>query len=634
MLILGISAFFHDSAACVVRDGLITSAAQEERFTRKKHDPGFPAQAIRYCLAEAGSTIDDVDHVGFYEKPHLKFERILATYAQFFPKGFDTFQAALPSWFQSKLWLPSLLRDQLIRLSPSGGEQMRWDGRLIFSEHHAAHAASAFYPSPFDEAAILTIDGVGEWATTTLAEGRIDSRRVPRIEYLSELRYPDSLGMFYSAFTAHLGFKANSGEYKVMGLAPYGAPRYAPLILEKLIELRPDGSFRLNMEYFSFPYDWVMVRDSFTRLFDLPPRSPESLLTEKHFDIAASVQDVTNTVVRRMAEHLHNQTGQRKLCMAGGVALNCVSNGLLLRSGPFDDIWIQPAAGDAGGAVGVALYIWHEVLGERKKRSGEGRDLMLGSYLGPAFTTGEITSVLEQQGIAYRQLADDEIPGVAADLLLREAVVGWFQGRMEFGPRALGARSILGDPRSPGMQRTMNMKIKYRESFRPFAPSVIRERVADWFDLNGRGDSQLGQPGEGYDSPYMLLVAPVRADKCLPMSAQEQQLFGIDRLNIVRGRIPACTHVDYSARIQTVDETTNARYYALIEAFARKSGTPIVLNTSFNIRGEPIVCTPSDAINCFLGTGIDALIMENVLVLKSDIPASLRLDYMNAFDPD
>lgn len=634
MLILGISAFFHDSAACIVRDGVITGAAQEERFTRKKHDPGFPAHAIEYCLSEAGVTIDDVDHIGFYEKPHLKFERILATYAQFFPKGFETFQTALPTWFQSKLWLPSVLRNQLIGLSPSGGKRMRWDGRLVFSEHHAAHAASAFYPSPFDEAAILTIDGVGEWATTTLAQGRLDGRRVPRIDYLSELRYPDSLGMLYSAFTSYLGFKVNSGEYKVMGLAPYGTPRYAPLILEKLMELRPDGSFRLNMDYFSFPYDWVMVRDSFSRLFDLSPRSAESLLTEKHFDIAASLQDVTNTIVQRMADHLHGQTGQRKLCMAGGVALNCVSNGLLLRSGPFDDIWIQPAAGDAGGAVGVALYIWHEVLGERKRRSGDERDLMRGSYLGPSFTTSEIRSALTQRGIAYRELADDEIPEVAADLILGQAVVGWFQGRMEFGPRALGARSILGDPRSPGMQRTMNMKIKYRESFRPFAPSVIREMVADWFDLNGRQDSQLGQPGEGYDSPYMLLVAPVKADKCLPMSVQEQQLFGIDKLNIVRGRIPACTHVDYSARIQTVDEKTNSRYYALIEAFARKSGVPMVLNTSFNIRGEPIVCTPSDAINCFLGTGIDALIMENVLVLKADIPASLRIDYTGAFDPD
>lgn len=635
MLILGISAFFHDSAACIVRDGLIVAAAQEERFTRKKHDPGFPARAIEYCLSAAGITLDDLDFVGFYEKPHLKFERILTSYAQSFPKGFETFQAAMPSWFESKLWLPSLLASELIQLSPSRGKRMRWDGRVILSEHHAAHAASAYYPSPFREAAILTVDGVGEWATTTLAEGSMDERSVPGIEFLSELRYPDSLGMLYAAFTSYLGFKVNSGEYKVMGLAPYGSPRYASLILDKLVELRPDGSFRLNMEYFSFPYDWVMVRDSFTRLFGLPIRSPESLLTEKHFDIAASLQEVTNTIVLGMATFLSARTGQRKLCMAGGVALNCVTNGLLWRNGPFDDIWIQPAAGDAGGALGVALYIWHEVRKERKIRPRTNhRDLMNGAYLGPSFTAAEIRSALDRRGIAYQELAERDIPDVVADLLLDEAVVGWFQGRMEFGPRALGARSILGDPRSPRMQRTMNMKIKYRESFRPFAPSVVRERVAEWFDLEGRPASQLGQPGSGYDSPYMLLVAPVRPDKCFPMSEQEQQLFGIEKLNVARGLIPACTHVDYSARIQTVDAATNPRYHALIRAFGEKSGTPVLVNTSFNVRGEPIVCTPSDAINCFLGTGIDALIMENILVLKRDVPLSMRMDYASGFDLD
>ena len=634
MLILGISAFFHDSAACVVRDGVIVAAAQEERFSRKKHDPRFPIKAIQYCLAAAGVTMDDVDLVGFYEKPHLKFERILANYAQSFPRGFETFKRAIPSWFESKLWLPSLITNDLLRLSPSGGKRMRWDSRVIFSEHHFAHAASAFYPSPFREAAILTVDGVGEWATTTLAEGTIDDRRVPGIEFLSELRYPDSVGMLYAAFTSYLGFKVNSGEYKVMGLAPYGTPRFAPLILEKLVELRPDGSFRLNMEYFSFPYDWVMVRDSFAKLFGLPPRSSEALLTETHFDIASSLQHVTNKIVFGMANHLHQKTGRRKLCMAGGVALNCVANGVLWSKGPFEDIWIQPAAGDAGGALGVALYIWHDVLGERRVGSAGEKDLMQGAYLGPSFQPAEIKSALDHRGIIYKELDHDDITRIAADLLRDEGVIGWFQGRMEFGPRALGARSILGDARSPRMQRTMNLKIKYRESFRPFAPSVMREHVNEWFDLDGKQGSQLGRPGEGYDSPYMLLVARVKADKCSPMSAEEQELFGIDKLNVARGAIPACTHVDYSARIQTVDAQTNPPFYALLAAFNEKCGIPLLVNTSFNVRGEPIVCTPDDAINCFLGTEIDALIMENILVLKADIPEHMRLDYKTAFSPD
>ncbi|MGI8402131.1 MAG: carbamoyltransferase family protein [Gemmatimonadaceae bacterium] len=634
MLILGISAFFHDSAACIVRDGVVVAAAQEERFSRKKHDPGFPTKAIQYCLAAAGATFDDVDHVGFYEKPHLKFERILANYAISFPKGFETFKRAVPNWFESKLWLPSLITDELVRLSPSAGKRIKWGGRLVFSEHHAAHAASAFYPSPFREAAILTVDGVGEWATTTLAEGTTDDRRIPRIEFLSELRYPDSLGMLYAAFTAYLGFKVNSGEYKVMGLAPYGTPRFAPLILEKLVELLPDGSFRLNMEYFSFPYDWVMVRDSFSSLFGLPPRSSETLLTETHFDIASSLQHVTNTIVYRMANHLQAQTGKRKLCMAGGVALNCVANGLLWSNGPFEDIWIQPAAGDAGGALGVALYIWHDVLRERRAGSAGDKDLMQGAYLGPSFQPIEIKSALNDRGIIYKELDYDEITDVAANLLRDQAVIGWFQGRMEFGPRALGARSILGDARSPRMQRTMNLKIKYRESFRPFAPSVLREHVSEWFDLEAKQGSQLGRPGEGYDSPYMLLVAQVRADKCAPMSAEEHELFGIDKLNVVRGAIPACTHVDYSARIQTVDAQTNPRFHALLSAFNEKCGVPLLVNTSFNVRGEPIVCTPNDAINCFLGTELDALIMENILVLKADIPKRMRLDYKARFSLD
>ena len=635
MLILGVSAFFHDSAACVVRDGVIVAAAQEERFTRKKHDPRFPSNAIRFCLAAAGATIDDVNHIGFYEKPHLKFERIIANYATFFPKGFATFREAIPSWLGSKAALPSVMRRHLVELSPSHADSMKWDGRFIFSEHHAAHAASAFYPSPFSEAAILTVDGVGEWATTTLADGMLDDRRVPRIEFLSELRYPASLGMLYAAFTSFLGFKVNSGEYKVMGLAPYGTPRHTSLILEKLLELRDDGSFELNMDYFSFPYDWTMTRQAFADLFSLERRSPETLLTEEHFDIAASLQETTNIVVSRMAKHLHTVTGRRKLCMAGGVALNCVTNGVVWRDGPFEDIWIQPAAGDAGGAVGVALYIWHDVLGERRvMRSKRGNDLMQGSLLGPAFKTSEIRAMLDARGIRYTELSDDDVPRVAAEMLAREKIVGWFQGRMEFGPRALGARSILGDARSPGMQKTMNLKIKYRESFRPFAPSVLREKTADWFELDGRETSQLGRPGEGYDSPYMLLVAPLRADKCFPMSAEEQQLFGIEKLNVVRGALPACTHVDYSARVQTVDGQTNSRYYRLIKAFAERTGTPVILNTSFNVRGEPIVCTPEDALNCFLGTDIDALFMENILLRKSDIPDSMRLNYTKAFSPD
>ena len=635
MLIVGISAYYHDSAACIIRDGVILAAAQEERFSRKKHDSRFPTGALHYCLDAAGVSIDDVDLIGFYEKPHLKFERIIASYATHFPKGFDTFQPAMETWLGSKLWLPRIIKEQLLALSPSEGRRMRWDGRLMFSEHHAAHAASAFYPSPFREAAILTVDGVGEWATTTLAVGRINERRVPRIDFLSELRYPDSLGMLYAAFTSYLGFKVNSGEYKVMGLAPYGTPRYAGLILERLLDLRDDGSFRLNMDYFSFPYARVMVREEFADMFGLPARSAESLLTETHFDIAASLQEVTNTVIHRMAKHLHRHTGSKKLCMAGGVALNCVANGLLWKDGPFDDIWIQPAAGDAGGALGVAFYIWHEVLGERKAApEPSGRDLMNGSCLGPAFSASQIRAVLQERGIPYRELPSGDVATEAAKLLAQESVVGWFQGRMEFGPRALGARSILGDPRSPNMQRLMNLKIKYRESFRPFAPSVLREKVSEWFDIDGKEGSQLGRPGRGYDSPYMLLVAPVREDKCIPMTGDEQKLFGIDKLNVTRSVIPAVTHVDYSARIQTVESEGNPRFHDLLTAFAELTGVPVLINTSFNVRGEPIVCTPDDALSCFLGTGLDALIMENVIVRKSDVPAGMRLDYKGCFDSD
>jgi carbamoyltransferase len=635
MYILGISAFFHDSAACLVRDGVVVAAAQEERFTRRKHDNRFPRAAVECCLRSAGITLDDVDHVAFYEKPHLKFERILSTYADFYPKGFGTFLQAIPAWVNGKFRLPEMLASSLLDLSPSRGRQMKWEGRLIYPEHHHSHAASAYFPSPFSEAAIMVLDGVGEWSSTTLAVGRMNDRRVPGIEFIREIRYPHSLGMLYSAFTYYLGFKVNSGEYKVMGLAPYGEPRYTELILDRLIEVKPDGSYRLNLDHFTFPFDHIMINSRFDELFELPRRTPEALLTQKHFDIAASLQKVTERVVSRIGAYLHGETGLPALCMAGGVALNCVANGELLRSGPFRDLWIQPAAGDAGGALGAALYVWHEVLGERRVPPAAGeRDLMQGSYLGPRFTDAEIREVLQRRGIPFHVLTSDEVPERAAELLASEQVVGWFQGRMEFGPRALGARSIIGDARSRHMQKTMNLKIKYRESFRPFAPTVLRERVQDWFGLAGRDGAVLGGPDSGYDSPYMLLVAPVRADRCNEMTSEEQQLFGIDKLNVVRSQIPSCTHVDYSARIQTVSPSTNPRYHRMIQAFERRTGVPVIVNTSFNVRGEPIVCTPEDALNCFLGTEMDALMLENTLVLKSEVPDGLKVDYKDRFELD
>jgi carbamoyltransferase len=635
MYILGISAFFHDAAACLVRDGEIVAAAQEERFTRKKHDPGLPLQALRACLKQAGIDFDAVDAVAFYEKPHLKLERILQNYANFYPQGFDTFQHAIPVWWKQKFWLPSLLRSALVALSPSQGRKMAWDGRLVFPEHHLSHAASAYFPSPFREAAILTIDGVGEWATTTLALGQPDARSIPRIRFLNEIRYPDSLGMLYSAFTYYLGFKVNSGEYKVMGLAPYGAPKYVPLILEHLIDLREDGSFRLNMDYFRFPYDPIMIHDRLADVFGLPPRQREARLQEKHFDIAASIQRVLELAVSRMANHLHRLTKLPNLCLAGGVALNCVANGLLLREGPFHDLWIQPAAGDAGGAVGAALYVWHELLNQRKvPPPSAGRDLMQGSFLGPQFTNDEVKQALQRRNLKFQEYEPARLAEVVAECLCREMVVGWFQGRMEFGPRALGARSILGDPRSSQMQSVMNLKIKFRESFRPFAPSVLREHVADWFDLNGREQALLGSSQGGYDSPYMLLVAPVRNDKRHPVSSDQAKLTGLEQLKAPRSVIPACTHVDYSARIHTVTEAENPRFYQLLRAFQARTGVPVLVNTSFNVRGEPIVCTPDDAISCFLGTSMDALVLENCVALKSDVPPALRVDYKDRFEPD
>lgn len=635
MYILGISAFYHDSAACLIKDGNILAAAQEERFTRIKHDSSFPINSIKFCLTYAGISIDQVNYIGFYEKPHLKFERILKTYANFFPKGFDTFQDALYIWIKEKLWIPNLIRSQLLDISPSRGNEMLWDQRIIFSEHHQSHAASAFYPSPFKEAAILTVDGVGEWATTTFATGYQDSRGVPKMKFLKEIRYPHSLGMLYSSFTYFLGFKVNSGEYKVMGLAPYGDPKYVDVIIKNLITIMADGSYRLNMDYFSFPYDYIMINKKFCKLFQLSPRKTDEKLTQKHFDIAASIQKVTEITMENMVNYIFLQTGMKNICLAGGVALNCVVNGLILKKGPFQDIWIQPAAGDAGGAVGVALYIWHDVLGERKNRlKTRDQDLMQGCYLGPEYSNPEILKILNRRKIPYRELSDDTIPDVVSDLLMQEFVVGWFQGRMEFGPRALGNRSILGDPRSIKMQKTMNLKIKYRESFRPFAPSVIRECVYEWFDLCGKQGSCLASPDGGYNSPYMILVAPVKKSRCIEISEEQKKQFGLDKLNTTRSIIPACTHVDYSARIQTVNKETNPRFYNLLKKFEDKTGVPVLLNTSFNVRGEPIVCSPDDAINCFLGTEMDALVLGSYLILKQNIPKAMKIDYKKRFDPD
>ena len=644
MYILGISAFFHDSAACLLHDGRIVAAAQEERFTRIKHDAGFPTRAIAYCLDAAGITMDEIDHVGFYEKPLLKFDRILRTGASFYPKGLDTFFDALGIWAKKKLWTPGFLRDSLIKLSPSRGTAMRWDKRLAFSEHHHSHAASAFYPSPFDEAAILVVDGVGEWSTVSLGHGDLDKRGVPRIRFLREIHYPQSLGMLYSAFTYYLGFKVNSGEYKVMGLAPYGTPRYAGLIKEHLIDIRDDGSFDLNFDHFSYPYNRVMVKNTFGDLFGLPPRTPESPLTEQHFDIAASLQNVTEDVMLGLGRHAAALIGSPRLCMAGGVALNCVANGRLYRDGAFKDIWIQPAAGDAGNAIGAAFYVWHDMLKRRRNRvvgprpadkPERSRDMMHGSYLGPSFSTKEICAALDTKGLAYTIMTESERYDKVADLLNHEMVIGWFQGRMEFGPRALGNRSIIATPCSVTMQKVLNLKIKYRESFRPFAPAVLLERVQDWFEFEGKTeDSLLATEQGGYASPYMLLVADVRKQRRLRSEQEIASLQGLERLNMIRSTIPSCTHVDFSARIQTVSDEDNPAFYRLISAFERLSNVPILVNTSFNIRGEPIVCTPDDAIRCFLGTEMDALVMEGVLVLKQDVPKSMLLDYRGGFSPD
>ena len=589
--ILGISAYYHDAAACLVRDGEIVAAAQEERFTRKKHDASFPRNAVAYCLREAGISGAELDYVGFYDKPLLKFERLLENYCGVAPKGLRSFLTAMPIWLKEKLFTRDEIRKAL------GG----YAGPVLFAEHHESHAASAFYPSPFAEAAVLTMDGVGEWATSSYGVGRGKD-----LELLAELHYPHSLGMLYSAFTYYTGFKVNSGEYKVMGLAPYGEPRYAGLILDRLVQLKADGSFKLNMGYFNYLHGLTMTNGAFDRLFGGPPRQPESPVTQREMDLAASVQQVTEEIMLRMAHHVHRETGLANLCLAGGVALNCVGNGRLLREGPFRRIWIQPAAGDAGGAIGVALTIHHKVLGHARRHRSEG-DGMQGSYLGPGFADAEIARVLASAGAVAERLVEGELLERAARLLAEEKVVGWFQGRMEFGPRALGNRSILGDPRSPRMQSVMNLKIKFRESFRPFAPSVLREQVAEWFELD-------------VDSPYMLLVAPVRRERRIAMTEAQQRLFGVEKLNVPRSEIPAVTHVDHSARIQTVHRETNPLYHALLGRFEALTGCPVLVNTSFNVRGEPIVCTPKDAYLCFMRTEMDALALGSCVLEKGRQP--------------
>jgi carbamoyltransferase len=611
MRILGISAFYHDSAAALVVDGNIVAAAQEERFTRKKHDSRFPRHALDYCLAEAGINLDQVDLVAFYDKPFLKFERLLETYLAFAPRGFASFRMAVPVWLREKLFLKNLLQNQLKEHRPD----FDWDRRLIFSEHHLSHAASAFFPSPYSSAAVLTLDGVGEWATCSLALGSEN-----RLEVTKEIHFPHSLGLLYSAFTYYIGFKLNSGEYKLMGLAPYGEPRYTGVILNNLIDLKSDGSFRLNLDYFNYCVGLTMTNRKFDGLFGHAPRTPEQLLTPFHMDIAASIQKVTEEIMLRMTRALARETGERNLCLAGGVALNCVANGKVLRDGQFKNIWIQPAAGDAGGAVGAALCAYHIYRGQ-PRRPHEGLDGMRGSYLGPQFEQREIEQRLQAAGAKFTTVDDAAVISEAVEALIAQKALGWFQGRMEFGPRALGARSILGDPRSPGMQKLLNLKVKYRESFRPFAPAVLREDVSDWFELD-------------YDSPYMLLVADVQPSRRRAMTEEEKKLFGIDKLNVPRSDIPAVTHIDYSARVQTVHREINPRFHALLNAFKQRTGCPVLVNTSFNVRGEPIVCAPEDAFRCFMGSDIEMLVIGNCVLQKDKQNPALRLDYKHAFELD
>ncbi len=603
--ILGISAFYHDSAACLVKDGEVLAAAQEERFTRRKHDPGFPRGAIAYCLREGGVAPGQIAHVAFYDKPWIKFERLLETYLTFAPAGIFSFWKSMPLWLKKKLWMGDLI-----------AKELGWKGELIFPEHHQSHAASAFFPSPFAHAAIITMDGVGEWATASWGVGA-----GARVDVKFELRFPHSLGLLYSAFTYYTGFKVNSGEYKVMGLAPYGEPRYVDLFYRELIDLRADGSFRLNMDYFNYCQGLTMTSEKLHRLFGGPPRKPESKLTQKEMDVARSLQDVTEEVMLRMARHVRKETGEKNLCLAGGVALNCVGNGKILKERIFDNLWIQPAAGDAGGALGAALFVWHQVLGRERPVDGE-RDRQRGSYLGPAFRSDEISAWLEREKLPHHVHPLEEIPAIAARLIADEKVVGWLSGRMEFGPRALGARSILGDARSPRMQATLNLKIKFRESFRPFAPSVLVEDIGEFFEMD-------------CPSPYMLLVAPVRGRRRRKMTTEEERLWGIDRLNVPRSDVPAITHVDYSARIQSVDRRDHPQYHRLIEEFKKLTGYGIIINTSFNVRGEPIVCSPQDAYLCFMRTKMDALVLENCVLFKDEQPPLTKdVDWRKVYELD
>jgi len=612
--ILGVSAYYHDSAACLLVDGRIAAAAQEERFTRKKHDPAFPANAIDYCLREAGIGPSDVDHVVFYDKPFLKFERLFETYLAFAPRGFRSFAASLPVWTKDKLFQKSTI---LKALHAQFGAQQDWTRRLLFSEHHLSHAASAFYPSPFDEAAVLTMDGVGEWTTTSLAIGKGHSLAVHR-----EIHFPHSLGLLYSAFTYYTGFKVNSGEYKVMGLAPYGEPRYASIIRDHLVDVSDDGTFWLDMRYFDYCTDLRMTNERFDALFGGPPRKPEAQLTQRHMDLAASVQAVVEEIVIKLARSIRRETGQRNLCLAGGVALNCVANRRLAREKIFDAIWVQPAAGDAGGAIGAALCAQHLMLGlPREQRPPGTRDGMRGSYLGPEFSQTEIENRLKAAGASFTTVSDEELIDSTARALVAGQAVGWFQGRMEFGQRALGGRSILGNPLLPTVQKDLNLKVKYRESFRPFAPSILAEDVGDWFEFEG-------------ESPYMLMVAPVASPRRLTMTEAQQQLFGIEKLNVPRSQIPAVTHVDYSARLQTVHADTNPRYHQLLQRFKELTGCPVLVNTSFNVRGEPIVNTPEDAFRCLMGTGIELLVVGNCLVRKEQQDPALLRDYRGEHEPD
>ena len=612
MYILGISAFYHDSAACLILDGKIIAAVQEERFTRKKHDQNFPHFSIKYCLEEASISPKDIENVVFYEKPFVKFERLLETYLAFAPKGFISFASAMPLWIKEKLFQKHTLIQEL---SNTLGKNINWKEKLLFSEHHLSHAASAFYPSPFKRAAILTLDGVGEWTTTSLAVGNGKDLKV-----LKEIHFPHSLGLLYSAFTYYTGFKVNSGEYKVMGLAPYGEPKYTNLIKENLIKISDDGSFQLDMSYFNYATGLTMTSKKFNALFGGPPRTSETAITQREMDLAASIQKVTEEIVVKIARSIAHETGEKNLCLAGGVALNCVANGILLRESIFENVWIQPAAGDAGGALGAALIVWYNNYAKNRKVAKD-KDSMQGAYLGPKFSDLQIEKSLTKCGANFVKLNDDELIDQVASAIANEQAVGWMQGRMEFGPRALGARSVIADPRSPLMQKQLNLKVKYRESFRPFAPSILSEMVSEWFDHRS-------------DSPYMLFVADVKEAKRKKMTEAENYLFGIDKLNISRSSVPAITHVDYSARIQTVHKDTNLRYHNLITKFYEKTGCPLVVNTSFNVRGEPIICSPDDAFRCFMGTDLDVLAIGNFLLKKEDQDKNLKLNYEQLYELD